>query len=95
MRLERGLPVDDVHAGLLEGLGPVDVHALVKARLELDQSDRLLAALGRVDQSRDERRVVARAVHGLLDREHVRIRDGLLDEALDRGGEGVVGVVHQ
>ena len=42
-----------------------------------------------------QRRVVARAVHGLLDREHVRIGDGLLDEALDRGREGVVGVVDE
>jgi hypothetical protein len=42
-----------------------------------------------------ERRVVARPVHGLLDREHVGIRDGLVDEALDRRREGVVRVVEQ
>ena len=87
VRLQRRLAVDDVHAGLLQGLGPVDVHALVEARLQLDQRDRLLAALGRVDQGRHERRVVARAVDGLLDREHVRVGDGLLDEALHRGRE--------
>jgi hypothetical protein len=41
--LQRRLAVDDVHAGLLQRLGPVDVHALVEARLQLDQADRLLA----------------------------------------------------
>ena len=95
VRLQRGQAVDDVHARLLQRVRPVDVRALVEARLELDQADRLLAALGRADQRRDERRVVARAVHGLLDREHVRVGDRLLDEALDRGGERVVGVVDE
>ena len=95
VRLQRRVAVDDVHAGLLQRLRPVDVRALVEARLQLDQADRLLAALGRADQRRHERRVVARAVHGLLDREHLRVVDGLLDEALDRGREGVVGVVDE
>ena len=84
VRLERRQAVDDVHAGLLQRARPRDVRALVEARLELHQADRLLAALGGADQRRDERRVVARAVHGLLDREHVGVVDGLLDEALDR-----------
>ena len=35
------------------------------------------------------------AVQRLLDRQHVRVGRGLLDEALDAGGERVVGVVHQ
>ena len=47
------------------------------------------------DQRRDERRVVARAVHGLLDREHLGVGDGLLDEALHRGRERVVRMVEQ
>ena len=93
--LHRGLAVDDVHARLLQRLRPVDVHALVEARLQLDQRDRLLAALGGFDQRRHQRRVVARAVDGLLDREHVGVGDGLLDEALDRGRERVVGVVDE
>ena len=95
VRLERRLAIDDVHPRLLQCLGPVDVHALVEAGLELDQRDRLLAALGGVDQRRDERRVVARAVDGLLDRQHVGVGDGLLDEALDGGGKGDVGVVDE
>ena len=93
--LSAGQAVDDVHARLLQRARPADVRALVEARLELDQADRLLAALGRADQRRHERRVVARAVHGLLDREHVRVVGRLLDEALDRGRERVVGVVDE
>ena len=73
----------------------MDVHALVEARLKLHQRDRLLAAFGGVDQRWYQWRVVARAVHGLLDREHVRVRDGLLDEALNRCREGHVRVVHE
>ena len=68
---------------------------LVEARLQLHQADRLLAALGGLDQRRDERRVGARPVDGLLDREHVGVGDRLLDEALDRGRERVVGVVDE
>ena len=95
VRLQCWLAVHDVHPRLLQCLGPVDVHALVEARLELDQRDRLLAALGGVDQRGHQRRVVGGAVHRQLDREHVRVGDGLLHEALDRGGEGVVGVMHE
>ena len=95
VRLERREAVDDVDARLLHRARPLDVRALVEARLELHQADRLLAALGGADQRRHERRVVARAVHGLLDREHVGVVDRLLDEALDRGRERVVGVVDE
>ncbi len=93
--LQRGLAVDDVDARLLKGFRPVDVLALVEARLQLDQRHRLLAPLGGVDQRGHQRRVVARAVHGLLDGEHVGVGDRLLHEALDRRGEGLVGVVHE
>ena len=90
-----GMPVDDVDARLLQLLRPADVGALVEARLQLHHADRLLAALGGLDQRRHQRRVGARPVDGLLDRQHVRILDRLLDEALHRGGEGVVGVVDE
>ena len=58
VRLERGHAVDDVHARLLQLARPRNVRALVETCLELDQADRLLAALGRADQSRHERRVM-------------------------------------
>ena len=48
-----------------------------------------------VDQGRHQRRVVARAVDRLLDRQHVRVGHRLLDEALDGGGERLVRVVHE
>src|SRR3954464_14616675 len=82
VRLERRVPVDDVDARLLQLARPLDVRALVEARLELHEADGLLAALGRPDQPGHERRVVARAVDGELDREDVGIADRLLDEAL-------------
>jgi len=69
-----------VDARLLELLRPLDVRPLIEAGLELDQADRLLAALRRLDQRRDERRVGTGPVDGLLDREDVGIDDGLLDE---------------
>ena len=95
MRLQAGDAVDDVHAGLLQRLGPVDVRLLVEASFELDHADRLLAAFGGADQRRHQRRVVAGSVHRLLDRQHVGIGDCLDDEALHRTGEGVVGVVDE
>ena len=95
MGLERGQPVDDVHARFLQRARPADVGALVETRLELDEADHLLAALRGADQRRDERRIVARAVHGLLDGEYVGVGDRLFDQPLDRRRERVVGVVQE
>ena len=95
VRLQRRDAVDDVDARLLEPLRPDDVRLLVEARLELHHADRLLAALGGVDQRADQRRVDAGPVHGLLDRDHVGVVGRLLDEGLDRGREGVVGMVDE
>src|SRR5215208_2638376 len=55
VRLQAGDAVDDVHAGLLQRSRPADVRALVEARLELHQADRLLAPLRGLDQTRDQR----------------------------------------
>ena len=95
MRLEPDQAVHDVHAGLFQCARPLDVGLLVEARLDLDQRDDLLARLRRVDQRVDDRRVTGGPVQRLLDRQHVRIRRGLLDEALHRRRERVVGMVHQ
>ena len=84
-----------MHARLLQRARPADVAPLVEAGLQLHQADRLLALFRCLDQPGDQRRVVGRAVHGHLDREHVGVLDRLLDEALDAGGERLVGVVHQ
>ena len=94
VRLESRQPIRHVHARLLQRARPGDVRALVEARRQLDEADGLLAAFGGADQRRDERRVVARAVHRLLDREHVGVVRRLLDELLD-GRERVVRVVDE
>ncbi len=95
MRLEPHQPVDDVHAGLLQLARPADVGLLVEAGLDLHQRHDLLAGLGGVDQRVDDRGVAGRAVERLLDRQHVRVGRGLLDEPLHARGERVVGMVHQ
>ena len=50
---------DDVDAGALQVAGPVEVGLLVEARLDLDQRGDVLAGLGRLDQGRDDRAVLA------------------------------------
>ena len=85
--------VDHVDARLLERASPLDVPALVEAGLQLDDADALLAVLGRLDQRRRERRVVARAVHGRLQGRDRGILGGGADEALDARPERVVRVL--
>ncbi|MBG9885267.1 hypothetical protein ABE10_01425, partial [Bacillus toyonensis] len=93
--LEPDETVDDVDAGLLELAGPDDVVRLVEARLDLHQGEHLLARLGGVDQRLHDRAVAGGAVQGLLDREHVRVACGLLQERLHARRERLVGVVHE
>ena len=93
--LEPDQAVDDVAAGLLELAGPADVGLLVEARLDLDEHQHLLAGLGGVDERVDDRGVAGGAVERLLDRQHVRVGGGLLDEPLHARGERVVRVVQQ
>src|SRR5581483_3145052 len=87
--------VDDVDAGVLEGARPLDVAALVEARLELDEADALLAVLRRLDQRRHERRLVARPVHGRLQADHVGIGRGGANERLEARAERLVRVVDE
>ena len=87
--------VDDVAARLLEPAGPADVRLLVEAREQLHEHGHLLAVLGRALERSHHRRVAARAIQRLLDREHVRIVGRPTDERHHRI-EGLVGVVqHQ
>ena len=95
VRLEPDQAVDDVGAGPLELARPDDVGLLVEARLDLDQHDDLLAALGGPDERLDDRRVARRPVQRLLDRQDVRVVGGLGDEPLDGGGERLVRVVDE
>ncbi len=95
VRLQPDEPVDDVHAGLLELPRPADVGLLVEARLDLDEGEHLLAGLGRVDERLDDRAVARGAVEGLLDREHVGVGRGLLEEGDDARRERLVRVVQE
>ena len=95
MRLEPDQAVDDVRAGPLQLARPDDVRLLVEARLDLDQDDDLLAALGGADERLDDGRVARRAVERLLDGQDVRVVGGLGDEPLDRRRERLVRVVDE
>ena len=86
--------VDDVHAGLLELAGPLDVVGLVEAGLELDQGGDLLAVLRGLHEGVDDRGVAAGAIQRLFDGENAGIAGGLLHEGHDRI-EGIVGVVEE
>jgi hypothetical protein len=95
VRLQAHQAVDDVHTRLLELARPDDVGRLVEARLDLHQSEHLLAAFGGVDERLNDRAVARGAVERLLDGEHVRVARGLLEEAHDARRERLVRVVHE
>ena len=80
--------VDDLDSCPLELTRPADVGLFVEARLQFDQRGDRLAGLGRLDQGLDDRRIVAGAIEGELDRHDVRILGRLADE-LDHDVEGL------
>ena len=92
--LEPDHPVDHVHAGLLQRAGPHDVVLLVEPGLELHQRGDLLAVLGRAFESPDDRASAAGAVERLLDRQHLGVLGGPLDEVHHRA-ERLEGMVDQ
>ena len=84
MRLQAEHAVDDLRAGVLQPLRPVDVRLLVEARHQLDDDRHFLAAPRRLDQRLHQHRVDAGAIDGLLDRDDVGIVGGPADELDDR-----------
>src|SRR4029453_7652026 len=80
---------------LLKAPRPGDIGLLVKAGLDLDQCQHLLAGLRRLDQCVDDGGVAGRAIKGLLDRQDMRIISRLLNEALNTRRERVVRMVQQ
>ena len=88
-------PVDDVDAGLLEGVRPLDVPPLVEARLQLDEADALLAGLGGGHERRHDRRLVARPVHGRLEGANRRVDGRRADVLLEARRERVVRVLDE
>ena len=93
-----GLPVDEavdhLRAGAFQAAGLADVGGLVEAGLELDERGDRLARLGRLAERGDDRAVARGAVERLLDRQHVGVERGLVQEA-HHDVEGLVGVVQQ
>ncbi len=87
--------VHHVHARAFELAGPRDVGVLVEARLDLDQSQHLLARVRGVNQRVDNRRIAGRTVQRLLDGQHLRVGGGLRQERLHGRREGIVRVVQQ
>ena len=87
--------MDNVDAGALECTRPANVPLLVKACGHLDERHCLLALLGGHGERRNDRSIATGAIDRVLDREHIRISNRLLYEALDGGGEGFVGMMHE
>ena len=80
-----GESVDDVRARALQAPRPFDVVLFVEARFELDDDGNLFFVLRRFEQRAHDRRVLARgAVERRLDREHLLVFGGLLQELHDR-----------
>jgi hypothetical protein len=93
--LQVGKAVDHVNSRALERARPLDVAMLVEPRLQLDEAHGLLAFLGRLDQRRHERRVVARAVHRRLEPDDARVVGGSLHERLKARRERRVRMVDE
>ena len=74
--------------------GPFQVGRLVEAGLQLHQGRDVLAPVGGLDQGRDDGAVLAGAVEGLLDGQHVGVRGGLPQE-LHHHVEALEGVVDE
>ncbi|MNM97035.1 hypothetical protein D3C81_1095310 [compost metagenome] len=86
--------VDHVGAGGLEPLCPVDVGLLVEARQQLHHHRDFLAIACGGHQRFHDRRLVAGAVHGLLDRHDIRVGRGELQQ-VEHGGEALVRMVQE
>src|SRR3546814_2576167 len=65
--------VDALHPGAFQRRRPDEVLLLSEARLDLLHGRHRLARLGRVDQRAYDRRLLARAIERLLDRDHIRV----------------------
>ena len=76
--------VDHLCAGLLQAVGHAQVGVLVEARAQLHHHGDVLAVARGLHQRVDDGRVLAGAVQGLLDRQHLRIDRGLLDQFVHR-----------
>src|SRR5208282_4047283 len=91
--LEVEEPINHLSAGSLEVARPADVGRLIEPRLEFDDRGDRLSRLGRFDERLYDRRIVARPIERLLDRNDGGIGRGLPDE-LHHHVEAFIGMVH-
>ncbi|EYF01279.1 Hypothetical protein CAP_8433 [Chondromyces apiculatus DSM 436] len=94
MGLQPEQAVDHLHAALLQHPRPLDVARLVEARLQFDDRRHLLAVLRGARERLQDRRVTARPVQRLLDRQYVGVV-GRARHQLHHGVERVVRVVEE
>ena len=78
--LEAYESVDNVAAGILKFLSPVDVVLFVESCLELNKYHYLFAVLGSFEERCDDRRPVRYTVKRLLDSKDIRVSGCLLNE---------------
>ena len=86
--------VDHLGTGLLEVVRQFDVGGFVESRPQLDDDQHFLAPVGGVQEDLDRRRVGARAVQGLTDRQDVGIL-GRAAQEVEYRHEGMERVVQQ
>ena len=94
VRLQADKAVNDMAAGLLEHLRPLDIVLLVKTGLQLDKRRDLLSVLGGIRKRRDDRGMPRHTVQGHLDREHIRIFRCRADQIHDRV-ERLIGMMQE
>ncbi len=86
--------VDHVGPGGLQPAGDVDVRLLVEAGHQFHHHRDFLALLRRPQQRLHQHGIDAGAIDGHLDRHHLRVVRGLLQQ-VDHGTEGLEGMVQQ
>ncbi|MNM95932.1 hypothetical protein D3C81_1083920 [compost metagenome] len=84
MRLETDDAIDDMRADFLQLRRPADVRLLVEAGQQFHHRGDLLAVARRLDECRQQDRVVPGPIHGLADRHDIGIPCRLPDEIDDR-----------
>ena len=94
VRFQSDKTVDDMAARLLQHFRPDDIIFLIEARLELDEHSHLLTVFRRLCQRRDDGRIAADTVEGLLYGKHLRVSRRLSDKVY-HGRKGLVGMVQQ
>ena len=92
--LQTDKTIDNVTACLLKHLCPVDIIFLIESRLQLNENGNLFSVVCRLGKGRNDRRMTADAVQGLLDGQHLGILSRLSDKFHHRR-KGLIRVVEQ